>query len=78
MGKRFQVAASPLNQVKFDLAIVFVISVLLLIIADKLFNGFWAQFLFLAGYGLVAMTWIIRKVRRVVINQQNGHKNKRT
>jgi len=66
MSKRFQVAASPMNEVKFYLAIVLVIGVLLLLAADKLFNGFWSQFLFLAGYGVLAMAWLVSKVKRVV------------
>ncbi|NOX42314.1 MAG: hypothetical protein GXP19_01055 [Gammaproteobacteria bacterium] len=72
MSKRFQVAASPLNGVKFDLAIILVISVLLLVTVDKLLTNFFGQFLFLAGYGVVAMIWLVTKARRVVTAHQNN------
>jgi len=71
MAKRFQVAASPLNAVKFDLAIVLTVSVVLLIIVDKLFSDFWAQCLFLAGYGIIAMIWLVSKTKRVVATHQD-------
>ena len=65
-GKGFAVAASPLNEVKLDLALLLVVGILLLIIEDKLIEQLAGQILLLSVYGLLAATWIIFRVKRVL------------
>ena len=62
----FGVAASPLNEVKLDLAIILVVGVLLLLLQGRVVEGLWLQLLLLSSYGLLGMLWIIVRARRVV------------
>jgi hypothetical protein len=65
-GRGFGVAASPLNEVKLDLAIILVVGVLLLLLQGRVVDGLWVQLLLLSSYGLLGMLWIIVRARRVV------------
>ena len=69
-GKGFAVAASPLNEVKLDLALLLVVGIILLIIEDKLIEQLAGQILLLFVYGLLAATWIIFRVKRVLAKHQ--------
>ena len=61
----FTVKASPFNGVKFDLAIILVLGFLLFMVHDHLVTGELAQLAVLAGYGIVAMLWLLVRTRRV-------------
>ena len=69
-GKGFAVAASPLNEVKLDLALLLVVGIILLIIEDKLIEQLAGQILLLSVYGLLAATWIIFRVKRVLVKHE--------
>ena len=75
-GRGFAVAASPLNGVKLDLAIILVVGVLLLLVQGRVLDNLWLQLLLLSSYGLLGMLWIIVRARRVVArlaqNRQPG------
>jgi len=64
--KGFTVAASPLNGVKVDLAVVIVLGILLLITHGLLSESTLVQLAILLGYGLTAMAWIVLKTRRLM------------
>ncbi len=63
--RSFTVAASPFNGVKFDLALVIIVGLVVWLIHDRLIESGFGQMLFLAGYGLSAMVWLVAKTRRV-------------
>ena len=65
-GRGFGVAASPLNEVKLDLAIILVVGVLLLLVQGRVLDNLWLQLLLLSSYGLLGMLWIIVRARWVV------------
>jgi hypothetical protein len=65
-GRGFGVAASPLNEVKLDLAIILVVGALLLLVQGRIVDGLWVQLLLLSSYGLLGTLWIIVRARRVV------------
>jgi len=60
------VPASPLNAVKLDLAIILFLSVLVWLLVSYLVEGIFIQILYLAGFGLVSMLWLIVRTRRVL------------
>jgi len=64
-GRAFTVQASPFNVVKFDLAIILVLGILLLLVHDHIANGELARLGLLVGYGLAGMAWIVVRTRRV-------------
>lgn len=64
--KGLTVAPSPLNEVKLDLGIILVVGGLLLLIQGRIIDDLALQFLLLLSYGLLGMTWIIVRVRRVM------------
>jgi hypothetical protein len=66
-GRGFAVAASPLNEVKLDFAIILVVGVLLLLVQGRVLDNLWLQLLLLSSYGLLGMLWIIIRTRRVVV-----------
>ena len=66
-ANRFTVAPSPLNAVKFELGVVFVIGILLLLIHKQLFSDSGLQILALLGYGVLCAVWIIFRARRVML-----------
>ena len=68
----FGVAASPFNAVKFDLAVILIVAVLLLLTHGRLVTGSFAQFLLLGGYGLAAMAWLMLRTRRVLLAEQRN------
>lgn len=63
--RSFTVAASPFNGVKFDLALLVIVGVVVWLIHDRLIDNGLGQMLFLAGYGLSAMIWLVAKTRRI-------------
>ncbi|HKJ22336.1 MAG TPA: hypothetical protein VKA13_04550, partial [Gammaproteobacteria bacterium] len=65
--KGIRVAPSPLNPVKLELALVIVGALLLLAIQARLSADPLVQLLWLGGYGLAAMAWLVWRTRRVLI-----------
>jgi len=65
-GKGLTVAPSPLNEVKLDMGIILAVGVLLLLVQGRAVDGLPLQFLLLLSYGLLGMTWIVIRVRRVI------------
>ncbi|MCK7579908.1 MAG: hypothetical protein MZV65_32335 [Chromatiales bacterium] len=65
-GKGLTVAPSPLNEVKLDLGIILVVGVLLLLVQGRVVDSLPLQLLLLLSYGLLGMSWIIVRVRRVM------------
>ena len=63
--RSFTVAASPFNGVKFDLALIVIVAGVVWLIHDRLIENGVGQLLFLAGYGLSAMVWLVAKTRRI-------------
>ncbi len=68
--RSFTVAASPFNGVKFDLAMIVIVGVVIWLIHDRLIDNGLGQTLFLAGYGLSAMTWLVAKTRCIERSQR--------
>ena len=68
--KGFGVAASPFNGVKFDLAIILIVAVLLLLVHAKLVADSFTQLLMLGGYGVAAMAWLMFRTRSVLRSQR--------
>ena len=62
----FTVAASPLNSVKLELAVICCGGVLLLLLQERITSNSLLQLGLLAGYGGVSMLWILYRVRQVV------------
>ena len=65
----FTVAASPFNGVKLDLALIIIVGVVVWLVHDRVIENGFGQFLFLAGYGLCAMAWLMMKTRRIARSQ---------
>lgn len=65
-GGGFTVAASPFNAVKFDLAIILFVGVLLLIVHGSLSANPLVQLALLFLYGLGAMLWLLVRTRKIV------------
>lgn len=63
--KGFTVQASPFNAIKLDLALILIVGAVLLIVHDHLVVNQLGQLGLLAGYGIVAMCWVVIKTRRV-------------
>ena len=63
--KGFTVQASPFNVVKFDLALILIVGVVLLLVHERLVEDQLSQLLILFGYGVAAMCWIVFRTRRV-------------
>ena len=59
-------AASPFNAVKFDLAVILIVAVLLFLMHGTLVANPLGQLLLLGGYGIAAMVWLMLKTRRVL------------
>ncbi|MCK5640661.1 MAG: hypothetical protein KAJ19_07685 [Gammaproteobacteria bacterium] len=68
--KGFTVLASPMNGVKFELGVILVVSLLFWMVVERLTDN---AFLYLLLYGLVAMGWIVFRVRRVVAQEAKRH-----
>lgn len=62
----FTVAASPLNSVKLELAVICCGGVLLLLLQERITSNSLLQLGLLAGYGVASMLWILYRVRQVV------------
>lgn len=69
----FTVAASPFNGVKLELAVIFCVGVLLLLLQGRITSNSLLQLGLLAGYGAASMLWILYRVRRVVRNVGVNH-----
>jgi hypothetical protein len=73
--KHFTVSASPLNAVKLDLAIIMVMAVIVAILVVYLVDSHTQQFVWLGAYGLLSMTWLIIKSRKVLHTHQTSNAN---
>lgn len=73
--RRFTVTASPMNAIKLELALICLVAILLWLLQGRIIRDPAAQLLLLGGYGLVAMMWIVFRVRYVLskINSERGH-----
>ena len=69
------VAPSPLNGVKLDLAIIIFLSVIIAVIVLNYFESTLTQLLYLSGYGLVSMFWLVIRTRRVMSDYQSRSRN---
>lgn len=65
-SRGFTVAASPLNGVKLELAVICCGAVVLLLLQERITSHSLLQLGLLAGYGGVSMLWILYRVRQVV------------
>ena len=72
--RSFTVAPSPLNPVKFELAVILLGAVLLLLIQESISSTL-AQFFLLAAYGLCGMIWIVVRVRLVMLKTQHAQES---
>ena len=72
--KGFAVAPSPLNEVKLDLGVILVVGLVLLLVQGRALDSLLLQLLLLLSYGVLGMTWIIVRTRRVVakMTQERG------
>ncbi len=78
--KGFTVQASPFNAIKLDLALILIVGVVLLIVHDHIVVNQLGQLGLLAGYGMVAMCWVVIKTRRIEkqlaeAKQKPGHES---
>ena len=64
--KGLMVAPSPLNEVKLDLGIILVVGLVLLLVQGRALDSVLLQLLLLLSYGVLGMTWIIIRTRRVI------------
>ena len=69
----FTVAASPLNSVKLELAVICCMGVLLLLLQGRITGDSLLQFGLLAGYGCASMLWVFYRVRQVVRKADGAH-----
>lgn len=69
--KGFNVAPSPLNPVKLELALVVVGAVVLVAVQARLSADSLIQFLWLGGYGVTAMAWLVWRTRRVLARRSS-------
>ncbi|HCB14500.1 MAG TPA: hypothetical protein DEP36_13180 [Gammaproteobacteria bacterium] len=60
------VAPSPLNEVKLDLGIILAVGLVLLLVQGRVLDNLLLQLLLLLSYGVLGMTWIIIRTRRVI------------
>jgi len=73
--KGFTVNPSPLNPVKLELGVIIILGTTLLLISDHLTKSKFGQLLILGGFGLIAMLWLVfrvRQVMRLVETEKNG------
>lgn len=73
--KHFTVSASPLNAVKLDLAIILLAAVIVLVVVSYVVSSYTLQLLYLLGFGLLAMLWLIIRARRVLQQQMDKEAN---
>jgi hypothetical protein len=69
----FTVAASPLNSVKLELAVICCVGVLLFLLEGRITHDSLLQLGLLAAYGVISMVWIIYRVRQVVRKISDRH-----
>ncbi len=62
----FTVAPSPFNGVKLELAVIFCVGVLLLLLQGRITSNSLLQLGLLAGYGGVSMLWVLYRVRQIM------------
>ena len=70
----FQVAASPLNAVKLELAIIVVMAILLLLLVNALSTEFLTQVAILSTFSMLSAIWLVVRTRRLIkkYNEQTG------
>lgn len=61
----FTVKASPFNGVKLDLAVIVVVAVVWWLIHSKLTENGLIQLGLLAGYGVLAMLWLMMRTHQI-------------
>ena len=66
-GNRFTVSASPFNPVKLELGISIIIGIILVIVVGKIASDKLQQLGILIVYALVVTSWLIFRVRRLLI-----------
>ena len=66
------VPASPLNVVKLDLAIILFIALVLGLLVEYTVHSLPLQFTLLAGFGFLAMGWLIWRTKRVLARHGSG------
>lgn len=64
--KGFTVAPSPLNEVKLDLGVILVVGLVLLLVQGRVTDSVPLQLLLLLCYGLLGLSWIVLRARRVL------------
>jgi len=64
--KGLMVAPSPLNEVKLDLGVILAVGLVLLLVQGRVLDNLLLQLLLLLSYGVLGMTWIIIRTRRVI------------
>ena len=67
-----QVAPSPLNGIKLDLGGVLVLTPAAWLAVERLVADPGTQLLWLGGYGLAAMVWLVGRVRRELQRWEEG------
>ncbi len=60
------VAPSPLNEIKLDLGVILAVGLVLLLVQGRVLDNLLLQLLLLLSYGVLGMTWIIIRTRRVI------------
>lgn len=68
-AKGFAVKASPFNPVKLELGYLLFVGVLLILVIHRITDNLWQQLTILLIFGVVAMLWLIHRVRQVVRQQ---------
>ena len=66
-------AASPFNDVKLDLGIIIVLSVIVLVLVTSLVDSEVTQVLGLLAYGILATGWIIFRTRNIMRRHQQDN-----
>lgn len=67
-----QVAPSPLNGIKLDLGVALALTPVAWLAVERLVVEPGAQLLWLGGYGLAAMVWLVVRVRRELQRWEEG------
>ncbi len=71
------VAASPMNAVKLELAVICCAGVLLWLVQGRVTDNQMVQLLLLGGYGCAGMLWIVFRARRVLTRAQSSQYDER-
>jgi len=71
--RHLTVSASPFNGVKLDLAIIIVLAVILLVVLPRLVDNYATQIIYLGGFGILSMIWLIVRSRRILHSFQSSN-----